>query len=940
MSLPLGALILGATAPIVLPPIALPPTILAQTASPPPLPSSLETGSVLRIDGSGSLAATNLALKQKFEGKFSGSRVNVATMGTTPGLQALADGKVDLVAIGRPLTAAEKAKGLVAIPIKREKIAMLVSEDNPFKGSLTIHQFAKIFRGEITNWSQVGGEDAPIQLVDLPDVSDTRSSFPTYKLFQSAPFQAVATAKKLTEEDPSAIAKALDRNSLGYVTADQVVNLPGTRALLMHQTLPNDPRYPFSQPLAYVYEKGKLTPAAKAFLGLILTPEGQAAIEETSSPGANLVDAKEDVATAIASKPDPSADAAASPAPGKSPMNDASVAAVPNSAVNNPAAGAVASGNLASPPPVAGTANAIVDGGFPGWLWWLLPLVGAGLLWWALKGRKGTPEADLAGNLEGTTATPPAIAPEGLASNVPEATLPGGAALAGGLGAAAGAAAVGAGAMAALGLDNEPRNADLSALDLTDDDLPTPITALPTEGVAIAEALPRGGDATVDADGLDLGNAGLGALGLGVAGLGALGLGAAALGNRNDDVEAVIEEPVTPAMPEISPVAEVPSAIEPEIPMPAVTLPEEVPAEPAIEPVAKIIPIPAPVAEEVGILPPLAATGGELPEAMASLPSEEAGLDLPGLGLPDLGGVAALGALGAGAAGLAAMAAGTGAETPDAEIPAPEPIAYEPITQLPAVAHPPSELSSEIEDLAIPDAAMPGVMSEPVPTPSEVAPGNLLGTAAMLGGAMLTTGAAVSLAASNDEAQSTVEAAKFDVGQTDLTAEGLAIVDEGLPELPEGYQESRILLMPRDPQWGYAYWDAPNQEKERLRQQGGQQFALRLYDVTDIDVNSQKPHSLQQYSCEEMTRDWYLPIPVSERDYLAEIGYVTGAGEWLLLARSNVVRIPPVYPSDWYNDQYMTVDWDENLYGQLRINLGHPGTVGLESVHNQVFGLA
>ncbi|MDX2214884.1 MAG: DUF4912 domain-containing protein [Oculatellaceae cyanobacterium bins.114] len=197
-------------------------------------------------------------------------------------------------------------------------------------------------------------------------------------------------------------------------------------------------------------------------------------------------------------------------------------------------------------------------------------------------------------------------------------------------------------------------------------------------------------------------------------------------------------------------------------------------------------------------------------------------------------------------------------------------------------------------------------------------------------------------------AQEEVEAAKFDVGQTDRTGGLLAAVDEGLPDLPDGYGESRIVLLPRDPQWAYTYWDIPNSHKEDLRRQGGIRLALRFYDVTDIDINYQRPHSLQQYECDELSREWYLPVPVSDRDYVVEIGYVAGDGRWLLLARSAQVRIPPVYPSDWIDDQFITVGWDEDLRGKKFLELvppskrvAAPGAVaGGNAIYDEIFGMA
>jgi uncharacterized protein len=169
-----------------------------------------------------------------------------------------------------------------------------------------------------------------------------------------------------------------------------------------------------------------------------------------------------------------------------------------------------------------------------------------------------------------------------------------------------------------------------------------------------------------------------------------------------------------------------------------------------------------------------------------------------------------------------------------------------------------------------------------------------------------------------------VEAAKFEVGQEDLTGGPLASVDEVLGDLPGGYGESRVVLLPRDPRWAYAYWDISNEHKEDLRRQGGQQLALRIYDVSDIDINYQAPHNVQEYLCDELAREWYLPIPVSDRDYIVDIGYRCADGRWLVLARSAPVKIPPVYPSDWVEDIFVTVAWEEDLNGKTIYELVPP----------------
>ena len=213
------------------------------------------------------------------------------------------------------------------------------------------------------------------------------------------------------------------------------------------------------------------------------------------------------------------------------------------------------------------------------------------------------------------------------------------------------------------------------------------------------------------------------------------------------------------------------------------------------------------------------------------------------------------------------------------------------------------------------------------------------------GSAPSSDNAAATASVVPQEIQETVEAAKFDVGQNKPASVSLADVDAGLPELPEGYGESRIMLLPRDPQWSYVYWDVPNEHKDELRRQGGNQLALRLYDVTDIDIQVRAPHSMQEYPCDEMAREWYLPIPVSDRTYIVELGYRAMDGRWLTLVTSPRVHVPPVYPSDWVEDHFITVNWDEELRGKTVFTLNPPspadfGSAEGEGTHEQVFDMA
>ena len=177
---------------------------------------------------------------------------------------------------------------------------------------------------------------------------------------------------------------------------------------------------------------------------------------------------------------------------------------------------------------------------------------------------------------------------------------------------------------------------------------------------------------------------------------------------------------------------------------------------------------------------------------------------------------------------------------------------------------------------------------------------------------MIETEPKVKVESTIQEAQK-VEASKFEVGQENNIERNRTEINSELAELSEDYQRNRIVLLPRDPQWAYAYWNVSQKSKEALKAQGGEQLALRIYDVSDIDLNYQSPHSVQEYICDDVTQEWYIPIPLSDRDYVVDIGYRSIDGRWLVLARSAEIHIPALYPSDWIEDIFATVDWDEDM---------------------------
>lgn len=241
------------------------------------LPRTVENGTIVKIDGSANFLTLNQTLKNSFEKQFSGTQVEVAINGNEEALKAILDGKVDLAALGRGLTPEEKAQGLQQILVRREKIAIIVSNHNPFQGGLTTEQLAKIFRGEITDWSQVGNTQGQIRLIDHPDHSDTRASLREYPAFKSGQF-ANGNAVQMLDDNTANIIKELGHDGISYVLANQVSKLPAVRVLKIQDFSPETVEYPFSQPFVYVYQQNP-SPKVKDFLGFILAKPGQESIE-------------------------------------------------------------------------------------------------------------------------------------------------------------------------------------------------------------------------------------------------------------------------------------------------------------------------------------------------------------------------------------------------------------------------------------------------------------------------------------------------------------------------------------------------------------------------------------------------------------------------------------------------------------------------------------
>ena len=78
----------------------------------------------------------------------------------------------------------------------------------------------------------------------------------------------------------------------------------------------------------------------------------------------------------------------------------------------------------------------------------------------------------------------------------------------------------------------------------------------------------------------------------------------------------------------------------------------------------------------------------------------------------------------------------------------------------------------------------------------------------------------------------------------------------------------------------------PRAQRSGVNQSAGETLALRLYDVTDANSERDTPQALQQFDIDALALSCDVPIPVSNRTYIVELGYIDGGDRWTRLARS------------------------------------------------------
>ncbi len=115
---------------------------------------------------------------------------------------------------------------------------------------------------------------------------------------------------------------------------------------------------------------------------------------------------------------------------------------------------------------------------------------------------------------------------------------------------------------------------------------------------------------------------------------------------------------------------------------------------------------------------------------------------------------------------------------------------------------------------------------------------------------------------------------------------------------------TRVVFLPRDPEWAYVFWEISEPDKNRAQEQGASRLFLRLSDATGLKDGGVNPGTLREVPVDSHSTEWYLPIPMGDRDYRVELGYRCGR-EWVSLAISSIARVPSLHPAEQIIDQFV-----------------------------------
>ena len=217
-------------------------------------------------NGSTSMEEVMGVLMEQFKNDNPDVSVTYDPTGSGTGIEAAANGTADIGLSSRALTDEEISSGLVGTERSARLFAVIVNADSPV-ADLSVEQIAQIFTGEITDWSEVGGDAGEIACIGREANSGTRDGFESITETEDA----CVLSQELNSTGAVIQAVSSSPNAIGYASLSAVEGQEGIKAITVggvactEETV-KDGTYEIQRPFVFVTKEGAaLSEAAQAF---------------------------------------------------------------------------------------------------------------------------------------------------------------------------------------------------------------------------------------------------------------------------------------------------------------------------------------------------------------------------------------------------------------------------------------------------------------------------------------------------------------------------------------------------------------------------------------------------------------------------------------------------------------------------------------------------
>ena len=248
-------------------------------------PAASVSGTV-STDGSTSMEKVIGALSESYMAANKDVTVNYNPTGSGAGITAVQEGTCDIGLSSRALKDEEKAAGLKETVLAYDGIAIIVHPDNPVS-DLSIEQIAKLYTGEITNWKDVGGNDAEVVLIGREAASGTRDGFESI----TGTKDKCQYRQELTSTGDVITAVSQNPDAIGYASLAAIkdsVKALSVDGVTPSETTVKDGSYQVQRPFVLVTVEGKaLSAAAQSFFDYATSADAADIIAKAGAVAAN-----------------------------------------------------------------------------------------------------------------------------------------------------------------------------------------------------------------------------------------------------------------------------------------------------------------------------------------------------------------------------------------------------------------------------------------------------------------------------------------------------------------------------------------------------------------------------------------------------------------------------------------------------------------------------